>query len=69
MESLLSTQDVARILGVKYLKAYRLGESGEIPRIRVGGDWKYEPSDIRAYMDRNKSTATAQNEKSLTSAN
>jgi len=59
MQKLLSTQEVADILGIKYLAAYRLGTLGQIPRVRVGRAWRHRPEDLQAYIMKNRTTMSA----------
>lgn len=51
---LLSAKDVARTLGVSYRTLWLLKESGSIPSVRVGGSVKYDPRDVREFIERNK---------------
>jgi excisionase family DNA binding protein len=53
-EEPISTEEVARMLGVTPRTVIRLAERGEIPGFRVGRLWKFLPSDIQGYIDRQR---------------
>ena len=52
--NLLTVHDVTERLGVHRITAYRMLKRGELPRIKVGGAWRFEPRDIDAYLARNR---------------
>jgi excisionase family DNA binding protein len=53
-ELMLKPREVALWLGVHVNTVKRLGNSGEIPFVRIGtrGDRRYKPSDVNAYLER-----------------
>jgi len=51
---LLTIADVARLLGVSRGSVYSLMRNGELSPIRVGQRARFEPADIRAFIDRNR---------------
>lgn len=61
MEKLLTQEEVADILGIDTQTVKRIredeNEGQRLPAIRVGRLWRFKPSDVQAYIDRN---ATAQ---------
>jgi excisionase family DNA binding protein len=53
LEALLTINDVARLLGVSRATVYET-RAGELVPIRVGQRARFEPSDVRAYLERNR---------------
>jgi excisionase family DNA binding protein len=51
---LLTISDVARLLGVSRGSVYGLMRSGELVPIRVGQRARFEPADVRAYLERHR---------------
>jgi excisionase family DNA binding protein len=51
---LLTIADVARLLGVSRGSVYSLMRSGELSPIRVGRRARFEPGDIRAFIERHR---------------
>lgn len=58
MEKLLSSEEAAEILGISTQTLARMAERGEIARIKVGGVYRFKPSDIAAFMERNREKAS-----------
>lgn len=58
MEEFLTTQDIMRILKISKTKALRLFSSlGEdIGAFKINGEWRVEPNDLRAFIERVKKT-------------
>jgi excisionase family DNA binding protein len=54
IEKLLTIADVARVLGISRASVYRLMRSGELSAIRVGKRARFEPTDVRAYLERHR---------------
>jgi excisionase family DNA binding protein len=54
LEPLLSINEVARLLGVSRATVYELMRDGSLVPIRVGERARFEPADVRAYLDRNR---------------
>jgi excisionase family DNA binding protein len=59
IEKLLTIADVAQVLGISRGSVYRLMRSGELPAIRVGERARFEPTDVRAYLERHRKTEPA----------
>ena len=51
---LLSINEVAAILGVSRASVYTLIHAGELVPIRVGERARFDPIDVRAYLERHR---------------
>jgi excisionase family DNA binding protein len=51
---LLSINEVAAILGVSRASVYTLINAGELVPIRVGERARFDPIDVRAYLERHR---------------
>lgn len=51
---LLTIAEVARLLGISRGSVYSLMRNGELSPIRVGQRARFEPRDIRAFIDRHR---------------
>jgi excisionase family DNA binding protein len=54
LDNLLTIADVARLLGISRGYVYELMRDGELVAIRVGRRARFDPADIRAYLDRHR---------------
>ena len=54
LAELLTIDDVARVLGISRGSVYGLMRDGEVTPIRVGQRARFEPADIRAYLERHR---------------
>jgi excisionase family DNA binding protein len=54
LEKLLTIADVVRVLGVSRGSVYGLMRSGELHPVRVGERARFEPTDVRAYLERHR---------------
>lgn len=54
IEPLLEVNDVARILKRHRASVYALVNAGELTPIRVGKRLRFEPSNVRAYLERHR---------------
>lgn len=52
---LMSTQEVARVLGVSARTVRRRINDGELPSVRVGRPHRVRPEDLIAYIEANRS--------------
>ncbi|MCS6774744.1 MAG: PocR ligand-binding domain-containing protein [Anaerolineae bacterium] len=50
MAELLTTQQVQSLLKVDRTTIYRMVESGKLPAVRVGKQWRFDPSDIERWL-------------------
>jgi len=57
LEPLLTIADVARFLGVSRATVYSLMRSGELVPIRVGERSRFQPIDVRTYLERHREAA------------
>jgi len=53
-EEPIGAEEAAKMLGVTSRTVIKLAERREIPGFRVGKLWKFYPSDIRDYIDRQR---------------
>lgn len=54
LEQLLTIAEVGRLLGVSRWSVYELMRGGELVAIRVGERARFEPADVRAYLERHR---------------
>jgi excisionase family DNA binding protein len=54
LSPLLSINEVAELLGISRPTVYALIRRGELVPIRVGERARFEPADVRVYLERNK---------------
>lgn len=57
LRPLLSVKSACEILAVSRNTVYKLVRSGDLPGVRVGGDWRFQPDAIEAYIERNRAGA------------
>ena len=49
VESLWTSEEVARYLKVSRSMVYKLGQTGELPSLRVGACLRFDPTVVRGY--------------------
>ena len=54
LEPLLDVSAASGFLGVSRRQVYLLVERRELPAVRVGERLRFVPSDLRAYLERNR---------------
>jgi excisionase family DNA binding protein len=54
LSPLLSINEVAQLLGISRPTVYSLIRRGELTPIRVGERARFEPTDVRAYLERHR---------------
>lgn len=54
---LLDAHQTAEVLHIAYRTVHALRKAGELPAVAVGGAWRFDPDDIRAYIARQKELA------------
>ena len=52
---LFTAPEAAKALAISPRTLWSLTDSGEIPAVRIGRAVRYDPSDLRAWIDRRKS--------------
>jgi PTS system nitrogen regulatory IIA component len=62
MESILTTQDVAKLLRLSKSTVYKYAEDGKIPSVKVGKSRRFLPGDIQAYLQSLKQPIPIQKE-------
>lgn len=56
-EHFLTTEEVMEYLQVNLRTVYRLIKAGRIPAVRIGRQWRFQKSDIDAWLDGNRSNS------------
>ena len=56
VEALLTYKRAAEVLGVTERTVWTLVDSGDLPAVRFGRSVRIDPADLRAYIDRCKTT-------------
>lgn len=46
----LTVQDVAERFGIDRTTAYRLAQRGKLPGFKVGGQWRFDPEVLEAWV-------------------
>lgn len=54
LERLLDAREVAEILGIHYRSVHKLRRAGALPASAIAGTWRFDPQDIRDYIDKQK---------------
>lgn len=52
---LLTATEAAEALAISPRTLWSLTDSGELPCVRIGRSVRYDPTDLRAWIDRRKS--------------
>ncbi len=68
MEHFMTSEEIAELLHVDPVTIRRLVNKGELAAYRIGADYRFAPSDLQDYLQRQRIAAHAQNEPG-TSAN
>ena len=59
LTKLLTYRDVADALGVSQMTVRRMVERGDLPIIRVGRQVRFDPFEVRLYVERSRRGADA----------
>lgn len=51
VDHLLTTDDAAAVLRVSAWTMRRLRRDGDVPAVRVGNAWRFDPADLRDYIN------------------
>jgi excisionase family DNA binding protein len=62
MEHFMTSEEIAELLHVDPVTIRRLVNKGELSAYRIGADYRFAPSDLAAYLQRQRIAAHAQNE-------
>ncbi len=57
---MMTIREVAEYLSVHEKTIYRLVKSGELPALRVGGQWRFEKKVLDAWIQNRTNTETPQ---------
>ena len=55
---LLTTRQTARMLAISERSLYSLTKAGDLPAVRIGRSVRYDPADIRAWIESAKKSET-----------
>lgn len=55
----LTTEEVLGYLNVTPRTIYRLIRTGELPAIRIGRQWRFQRSDLDAFLDRQRAVSVS----------
>lgn len=69
MEHLMTSEEIAELLHVDPVTIRRLVNKGDLSAYRIGADYRFAPSDLADYLQRQRIAAHAQNESGTTLAN
>lgn len=69
METFMTSEEIAELLHVDPVTIRRLVNKGELSAYRIGADYRFAPSDLQNYLQRQRIVAHAQNEVSSGSSN
>lgn len=61
MEHLLKYREVAKLLGVTERTVSTLVKRDGLPAIHMGGSVRFDPTDVRVWLDRSKQQAPHRN--------
>jgi excisionase family DNA binding protein len=65
MEQFMTSEEIAQILHVEPVTVRRLVTKGELSAYRVGSDYRFAPSDLADYLQRQRISARAQSSSGL----
>jgi excisionase family DNA binding protein len=69
MEHFMTSEEIAELLHVDPVTIRRLVNKGELSAYRIGADFRFAPSDLQDYLQRQRVTAHAQKESGVSSSN
>jgi excisionase family DNA binding protein len=55
---LLRPREAASLLAISERKLWSLTQRGDIPPVRIGKSVRYDPADLRAWIERQKSESS-----------
>jgi excisionase family DNA binding protein len=66
MNALLTLDEVADFLKVSKDTVYRLAQVGDMPAMKIGGQWRFAGDEIRAWLEKQRNVrkrSTGSNER------
>ncbi len=69
MEHFMTSEEIAELLHVDPVTIRRLVNKGELSAYRIGADYRFAPSDLQDYLQRQRIAAHVQNEAGTSSSN
>jgi excisionase family DNA binding protein len=69
MEHFMTSEEIAELLHVDPVTIRRLVNKGELSAYRIGADYRFAPSDLQVYLQRQRIPAHAPNESGTSSSN
>ncbi len=69
MEHFMTSEEIAELLHVDPVTIRRLVNKGELSAYRIGADYRFAPSDLQDYLQRQRISAQAQHESGTNSSN
>ena len=69
MEHFMTSEEIAELLHVDPVTIRRLVNKGELSAYRIGADYRFAPSDLQVYLQRQRIAAHAPNESDTSSSN
>lgn len=69
MEHFMTSEEIAELLHVDPVTIRRLVNKGELSVYRIGADYRFAPSDLQDYLQRQRISAQAQHESGTSSSN
>ena len=61
-DEVLTTKEVAALLKIAEKTAYIMAQRGELSGFKVGGQWRFERSDIHDWIEERKRSAPGKGE-------
>lgn len=55
-ERLLRAHEAAELLAISERNLWKLSKRGDLPRVEMGGSVRYDPADLRAWIERKKTS-------------
>src|SRR5215469_7237418 len=68
MEHFMTSEELAQLLHVDPVTIRRLVNKGELCAYRIGADYRFAPSDLQDYLQRQRITTHAQNKSDTSSS-
>ena len=69
MEHFMTSEEIAELLHVDPVTIRRLVNKGELSAYRIGADYRFAPSDLQDYLQRQRIAAPAQNGSGIRTSN